>query len=89
MTFLVLLWVLAQGPTLGTPVTSRQPDGTWKCSAMCLTSGNADGGQCRTPLTSRAATEGACKANLDAKCAKTKPPPGGCRWGNNPPPVNK
>lgn len=85
MTLLLLLWALGGRPFLGPPATSRQPDGTWKCSAACHTEGNADGGQCRTLIPGRGPTEEACVKELARKCDETKPPPGGCRWGNRPP----
>lgn len=85
MTFLLALLALAGTPHIGTPATSRQPDGTWKCSAVCLTAGNIDGGYCRVPVVSRRKpTEKACTDDLEAQCAKTKPPPGGCHWDGRP-----
>jgi hypothetical protein len=84
MLWLILLALVAP-PDLGVPASSQQPDGSWKCSAVCHTDGNADAGRCRTPLVSRGATREACEADLQKKCAVTKPPPGGCRWGNSPP----
>lgn len=90
MISLLLALALAGAPKLGVPATSRQPDGTWKCAAACLTSGNDDAGYCRTPLVAKGApTEDACKADLERQCSKTKPPPGGCRWGSNPPPASR
>lgn len=79
MSFFVLLWVLGGAPKLSPPVSSQQKDGSWKCSAFCLTSGNDDAGFCRVPLVSRAPTKDACEADLVKTCAKTKPPKGGCR----------
>lgn len=88
-----MLWLLflalGGAPKLGTPAAVRKPDGAWKCSAMCLTGGNDDGGYCRVPLISTKPTEAACIQDLTEQCTKTKPPPGGCRWGNNPPPASK
>lgn len=85
MIYLLLLLSLAAPPRLSTVVTARQPDGTWKCSAFCLTSGNDDAGYCRLPVTARKQpSEDACKDELAAQCSKKKPPPGGCRWGSPP-----
>jgi hypothetical protein len=82
----LLLIVLAGAPKLGTPVAVQQKDGRWKCSAMCLTGGNADGGYCRSPVLSYdKPTRDACTADLEAQCATKMPPPGGCRWDANPP----
>lgn len=79
MITLLILWALGGAPALTAPVTAKQTDGTWKCSAFCLTEGNADGGQCRTPLYSHKPSRDACEADLKSRCAKTKPPVGGCR----------
>lgn len=85
----LLLLALSQLPELGVPVSRQQPDGSWKCSAACFTGGRDDGGLCRAPLVSRKPTKDACEADLRAQCAATKPPPGGCRWGNQLPPDSK
>lgn len=86
MILLLALWVLSTPPHLGTPVTVQQPDGRWKCSAACLTDGNRDGGSCRTPVVAHdKPNPDACVADLEAQCAKTKPPPGGCHWDGNRP----
>jgi hypothetical protein len=90
VTLWLLLWTLAAGkPHLGTVITSRQADGSWKCSAVCLTSGNDDAGYCRTPIVAKGNTEDACKAELARQCAGTQPPPGGCRWGSQLRPQNR
>lgn len=86
MRLLLALWALAGTPKLGVPVAVQQPDGKWKCSAMCLTSGNDDGGYCRTPVLSYSKpSEAACIQDLNEQCTKVKPPPGGCRWAGSPP----
>lgn len=73
------LWVLAGTPFLGPPAAVPQGGGKWKCAAMCHTSGNADGGDCRTPLTAYdQPSEAACVEKLKSKCEKVSPPPGGC-----------
>ena len=89
MTLWLLLLALGGTPDLGTPVSRQQSDGSWKCSAACFTGGRDDGGLCRTPIVSHLATKDACEADLKARCAKTKPPPGGCRWGSQHPADSK
>ena len=82
----LILFALSGVPKLGTPAHAQQKDGAWKCSAMCLTGGNDDGGYCRTPVLSyNHPTKEACTADLEKQCTKVTPPPGGCRWAGSPP----
>ena len=76
----LLLLALGGAPFLGTPVTRREKNGTWTCSAVCHTSGNDDAGYCRSAVfTKNWSTEDACKVELKRQCSEKKPPPGGCR----------
>lgn len=81
----LIFLMLVAAPVLG-PVARpiQQPDGRFKCAAMCLTTGNADGGYCRTPLVAyNEPTEESCVATLKSRCEKVKPPPGGCRLNDS------
>lgn len=81
MLWWVVVAVLSRAPFLGTVLYVETPVG-WKCSAVCHTSGNDDGGSCRSPTFAKEKpTREACRAELERQCAKAKPPPGGCRVG--------
>jgi hypothetical protein len=81
MLWLALMLALAGRPFLGTILAMETPAG-WKCSAVCHTSGNDDGGYCRDfTFAKDMPSEAECKAELGRQCTKAKPPPGGCRAG--------
>lgn len=82
MLWWVVVSVLSRAPFLGTIITAQQADGSWKCSAVCHTGGNDDGGHCRDFTFAKGMpSEAACRVELERQCAKAKPPPGGCRVG--------